>query len=306
MEKRLKILLATDYSEVALNAERYAIRLAQSLHANITFLHVFNITYELSAKPEEFAKSAEELYQYELKHMDQHCESLLSAMGIREGELIYEQIIREGDNIGKQIMHEARECNADLIAIGTHGVSGFQKLFFGNHAWEVTKRSNTTVLAIPKDAAFKEIKNIVYGTDYRKSEIPGLNFLVHFAEMLHAHVTMLHIKDHLSPEPDELEAPEKFKYEMVYNILFPEFEMRKILGKNIVESIHQFCNENKTDLLVMCPEKPSLFETIFSSGASVGREAIFQTHIPLMAIPDSYTPRPHTQELSEVQRRASL
>ena len=44
MDKKIKILLVTDFSEAVMNAERYAFQLALNINSSITVLHVYQST----------------------------------------------------------------------------------------------------------------------------------------------------------------------------------------------------------------------------------------------------------------------
>jgi nucleotide-binding universal stress UspA family protein len=287
MESRLKFLLATDYSEAAGSAENYAVQLARNLNAILVFFHVYQLS-DTSAQPMGFAGDPDELHRNELKRLNKHCDELVRSLPENAGDLVYECIVREGSNIEKQINKEAELLNADFIVVGTHGISGFRRLFFGSRAWGVIKKSSRPVFAIPKGAFFTDIKNIVFGTEYREGETSGLNFLIHFAKLLDAHVTVLHITNYVLTKRFETEMFEKFKNEVVSKLLYSKISMHLMVSENISDGVHKFCTKNKTDLLVMSPKKPFIFENYFMTNMSMTRKTIFSTRIPLLAIPDFY------------------
>lgn len=290
MDNQLSILIGTDYSDSAINAQRYAIRLAENAKSRLIFMHVYQIPFGSPSEPLEFVKSAEELYQSELSRLTQHCGEIFSELNINPDHFQCEYQVREGGNVSKRIASEAEELHADLIVVGTHGSSGFRKLFFGSHAWGVIKKSNIPVFAIPLEAVFTGIKNIVFGTEYRAGEMAVLNFLVHFAGMFNAELTVLHITNYLLTKKFEKEMFEKLRKEVEGTIMYPKLKVRLMVNKNVSEGVKRFCVEHNTDLLVMSPEKPFLFENFFITNMSMTRKAIFQTRIPLLAIPDFYNP----------------
>ena len=263
MEKRLKILIATDYSEAASHAERYAVHLAKNTNSILIFLNIYQLPFISPAKPMEFIDKAEEMHASEITRLKNHSEALFRSSQIDISEMACEHVVKVGGSIGKQIVKEAEDAHADFIVIGTHGVTGFRKLFFGSHSWDVMKKSRIPVFAIPKDAVFTGIKNIVFGTEYREGEIPVLNFLVHVARMFNAEITVLHITNYLLTKEFEREMFEKFRDDLVNVVLYPKMKIRLMVHENISEGVHKYCEEHHTDLLVMSPEKPFLFESIF-------------------------------------------
>ncbi|MGZ6522942.1 MAG: universal stress protein, partial [Bacteroidia bacterium] len=197
---------------------------------------------------------------------------------------------REG-NVEKQVLLEAKESDIDFIFIGTHGASGFREKLFGSNTWKIIKNSDVPVISIPKDAhAFTEIKRIVFATEYREGEIPVINYLTKFAKQFNAEVIVLHISSHILSKEHEKELYDKFRAEVKNEISYKNIDMHFTYHDNIIEGLNNFCVRTKTDLLVMSPEKPFFLEKIFNPSASITKKASYNTHIPLLTIPDFYNP----------------
>ncbi|MDF3082018.1 universal stress protein [Burkholderia sola] len=60
-----------------------------------------------------------------------------------------------GEDIPHRIVGVAREIDADLIVIGTHGRRGFRRLFLGSVAERVLRQATCPVLMIPASCAAK-------------------------------------------------------------------------------------------------------------------------------------------------------
>jgi nucleotide-binding universal stress UspA family protein len=198
-------------------------------------------------------------------------------------------MVREG-SAENQIRKEAKESDVDFIVVGTHGASGFRDVLFGGHTWSVIKKSSVPVLVIPKDALFRGVKNIVFGTEYREGEIPVLNFLAEFAKQFDAELTVLHVTNYILSKAFEKEMFEKFKRDIKGKVSYEKLRMRLIKNDDLIEGLNQFCQNEKTDLLVMSPEKQVLFEKLFMLSASRTRKMSFHSSVPLMTIPDFYNP----------------
>src|SRR4051812_38688054 len=194
MAKQLKIFLATDYSESAVSAERYAVELAKNTNSLLTILHVYEIPFNFPSERSAYVKATEALRKNEMLHLERHFNTLLESLGIHISELSFECIVMEG-TVGKQIRKEAEQLNMDIVVVGTHGATGFRKFFLGSHTWDVIKSSHVPVLAIPKDATYTPIRKIVFATDYREGEAPGVRFLLRLSKQFDATLTMLHIME---------------------------------------------------------------------------------------------------------------
>ena len=288
MTKSFKIILATDYSEAVMNAERYAVQFAKSTNSDLRLVHVYEIPLSYSpAKPIEFSKSCEDFHNSEIAILEQHRDKLFHSLDIKKDELNSNCVVREG-SAGKQIREEAEDWEADFIIVGTHGVSGFRKLFFGTHTWDVIKKSSVPVLAIPIDGMFNGIKNIVFALEQREGEILAINYLVKLAKQFDADVTALHLTSFVLPKEFEIEMFEKFRADIHDKILYDKLSIRLEYNHDIIQGLNDCCLRAKADWLVMSPQKPSLFEKIIMLDYSVTKNMSFYTRTPLLAIPEYY------------------
>lgn len=289
METKYKILLATDYSDAVMNAERYAVQFAKATNSMLVFLHV----YDTPLPPPKITMSYQELLQHskyqETEKLKKHRDSLFRSMKINPDEINSECIAQPGI-AGKMIREEAQNTDADFILIGTHGATGFRDVFLGNHSWDVIKRSNVPVIAVPKDAMFTGIKNIVFGTEYRREEIPVLNFLTLLAKNFDAEVIVLHSTNYILTKEFEKEMFERFRNDVKGKISYKKLKIQLVKSDNAVDGINRFCEHVKADLLVLSPKEPLLLEKLFMLNLSIAKKMSLHSNTPLMVIPDFYNP----------------
>ena len=284
MEKPFALLLATDYSEVAMNAERYAIQLALSTNSFLRILHVFDHDAALDSEKPEYNPALQEI-----KKLKEHVSQLLNSLNIKQSDLNYECVVREG-SAAQQIKEEANEVLHDFIIVGTHGASGIKSLLFGSHTWNLIKKSNCPILAIPAEAFFKPIKKIVFATEFREGELPVINFLTQVAKQFDAELNVLHISASVLSKEIEKKVTSEFLSTLKDKIVYPDVKIHVIHNTDIVSGIAEFCELNKADWLVMAPEKPNFMEKIFNPSGSLTKKMNLHTTIPLLSIPDYYNP----------------
>lgn len=290
MKNSYKILLATDYSEAVMNAERYAVQFALNTNSTLTIVHVIDVeSGSFLSNTEDLAASEKYHLKIETNKLEHHRDELLKSLNVKKDELSCDYIIREG-KAGEQICKEAKESDVDFIVMGTHGVTGFRKIFAGTHVWEVIRKSSVPVFAIPKDGMFTEFKNILFATEQREGEISALNYLSSIAKKSNAEITVLHISNYAISKSLEISMFEKFRTEVQNAIPYKKINLRLANYEDIIQGLNDFCIRSKADLLVMSPERPSLLEKIFMPVTSVTKEMSFQTHVPLLTIPDYYDP----------------
>lgn len=287
MEKQFKILLATDYSDSVMNAERYAVQLARSLSASLTFLHVYQ--FPISAAPTrvlDYAKVRSDFEQSELKCLEHHRQNIFHTLGMRMDALQTECVVREG-KVGREVRLEARDAEMDFVIVGTHGTSRLRKMFYGTHAWDVMRRSSVPVLAVPKEALFTDIRRIVFATEYREGELPVINYITQLAARFHADVTVLHVTNFVLSKKFEDEMFRKFHDEVISRNTYSRLDFRVAHYEDIATGLDDFCQRCEANWLVMSPEKSNLIDLLLPK-VSMTRKMSFQTHIPLLSIPDFY------------------
>jgi len=279
MEKDFRIVLATDYSESVMNAERYAVQLCRDMGFKLTMLHV---------EEDSRAKTGIEKLRG-LERLEDRRERIFHTLGIGPGKVNCECVLRQG-NITAEVLNEAKETDADFVFVGTHGSRGLRDLFFGSHTWDVIKRADVPVLAIPEEALYTGIKNIVFATEYREGEIPVINLLVQMARSFGASIIVLHVTNFVLSKQFEKEMFEKFRNEIMEKINYPKLEVRLIKSDDLVNGLDHYCLEKEVDWLVMSPEKPQLLGRLFNRGISATRRMMVHSHLPLLTIPDFYNP----------------
>jgi nucleotide-binding universal stress UspA family protein len=136
------IMVAIDGSESSLNAADFAVSLAKRDNAELTLLTVIHTALGLghAGKPEEWHKNermrVQELFQKikkEAQNLNITCK---------------ENIIETHMSVDGAIVNYAEEQNADLIVIGTSGMSDFRKMLLGSVVTGVVRYSTCPVLVV--------------------------------------------------------------------------------------------------------------------------------------------------------------
>jgi nucleotide-binding universal stress UspA family protein len=101
------------------------------------------------------------------------------------------------------ILEEAQRVGADLIAMGTHGSGGFQKLLLGSTAELVLRQTTRPVLAVPgvkctsvalaADGPRFGVKQVLMATDFSKASATALQWSVDIAQHADATLVLCHV-----------------------------------------------------------------------------------------------------------------
>jgi nucleotide-binding universal stress UspA family protein len=144
-----KIILATDFSDISKDAGYHALLLAHTYKAELKALHVFDTSawnvpshyYLAPAGPGGFDGFIEGFEEARQRGKDTLIELAKSF------DLEVETIFTEGDP-GHEIVRVAEELNADLVVLGTHGLTGLKRIAIGSVAEFVGRHAPCAVFTV--------------------------------------------------------------------------------------------------------------------------------------------------------------
>ncbi|MHC4375514.1 MAG: universal stress protein [Planctomycetota bacterium] len=138
------ILLTTDLSSEALRPFSPVLELAKSLGARITALHVVSqltaIPYGAPLAPPITSPDLPQEVEKAQRSLEEQCSSLGSGVDLDMQVISHE-------SPAKGIVEFARKHEMDLIALSTHGRTGFRRLALGSVADDVLRDSSVPVLS---------------------------------------------------------------------------------------------------------------------------------------------------------------
>ncbi|HQU63527.1 MAG: universal stress protein [Nitrosomonas sp.] len=140
-----RILVPIDGSSNSERALQEAIKFAQFHHAHLMLVHVLeDIQY---AEMENYINYAEILKSFKdsARKMLEKASQLVRQADVEVSEKL---LVASGRRVAHVLVEEASQWPADLIIIGTHGRSGFNRLLLGSIAESVLRLSPVPVLLI--------------------------------------------------------------------------------------------------------------------------------------------------------------
>ena len=138
-----KIILATDFSEASRDASYHALLLTQTYNAELKALHVFEprplgISYN---KPKKEGQIHEDFQKTRQRGKDM-LKELADSFNVKADTIFVE------GHAGPEIIRIATELNTDLLVVGTHGYTGWNRLTIGSVAEFVVRHAPCAVLTI--------------------------------------------------------------------------------------------------------------------------------------------------------------
>ena len=213
-----RILCPIDFSEYSRQAINRAVALAGEYSGTITALHV--VTQAVPPRPPDLPVlyppivfTPDDLEQFRT-HTRQFVEQQNDGAPI--------DVIVAVGNTATEIVRVAEELPADMIVIGTHGRSGFDRLMLGSVTERILRRVRCPVLTVPRrhgsDWVYPQrlFTRILCATDFSASSRKALSFASSIAERANAELTVIHVVE-LMPtfEPAVVGLPDEKDYRLL-------------------------------------------------------------------------------------------
>ena len=271
------ILVATDFSENAHNALRYAVQLAVDVKAKLTLLHVTEPEAFLAQTPgdlmDQIWKEVEAGVMKEMEHALQKIREELPDLempGVRKE-------MRSG-LVADAILMAADDLQADLIVAGSHGYAGIKDLFFGNHTASLVSKSERPLLIVPGTYSYQGIRKMAYAIDFRSIDDTALQTLVELKEELGSTLEIVHVDvEEGKAAPVELE-----NFTKLVQRLFGQAHIRYefLEGENPVAALIGYMERSDADLLAMKHRHRNFLGLIL--GRSVSKDLLKVASLPIL------------------------
>ena len=140
-----RILCPIDFSVSQLDALHHGLVLAQWYSAQLTLFHVYQVAQSLpvAGVPGSVPVFVDTNPNKLADEVRRFCAPLLGSSGQS-----VEIVVRPGD-AAKEIRKEAERLPCELVILGTHGRSGFERLFLGSVTEKAAPKYSVPVLTIP-------------------------------------------------------------------------------------------------------------------------------------------------------------
>ncbi|QHS59748.1 universal stress protein [Chitinophaga agri] len=276
------ILILTDFTDVALQAARYAIQLAKQLHSTrILILNAYQslepvanvpVTPELpivQANPDQLYKDSTSQLELLRKRLEPE------AGGLTISTLAEDDILEEA--VKKVVVKE----NVDLVVAGIADKSNLEKFLIGSHSIRIMENCSYPLVIIPEDARMVLPQRVLLAVDFdvlrEGKALPGL---VAFLNSLQPE--SLFAVNIAGKEEDAATARQDISHlhQLLdkYNTSFHYLD-----NSNVTEGITEFAAHNNVALIITLHEKKGILATLFQK--SVSKQLAWNSDVPLLILP---------------------
>ena len=189
-----RILCPLDFSEFSRHALVRAAAIAKAHGAAITALHVVPIPIPIAPLPLEVVSPVPPRLTPE-EHARARA-ALATFVRLNPAMTVpMECEVIEAPVVHQEIVAQASRLHADLIVMGTHGRSGFQRLFLGSVAEKVLRLALAPVMTVGASAAdgAGSFARIVCGIDFSDCSSAAFDYALAIADGANAQVTAVNV-----------------------------------------------------------------------------------------------------------------
>lgn len=192
-----KILVPTDFSENSLLALHQACLLSKITSAEIMLLHVIE-AIPVTSDPRF---TLPDLINFETGILDANNKHLKEiATTYQEKFSVTINTMSISGRTNREILEFCNKIKADLIVMGTHGISGFREFIAGSNTFRIVSDSLCPVLSVQQQTKSEGFKNILVPFRYKPHSREKVDYAIEIAKLYGAKLQVLGVDTDKSSE----------------------------------------------------------------------------------------------------------
>lgn len=199
------ILCPVDFSSFSRHALQHGAQLARWFQATLNVLYVYPppappppVLFGGLPGPVAMEPLPALTVSPERLHADMEAQLAKFASGVDLSGVETEVRVRPGSPV-RGILDEAAATHSDLIVIGTHGHSGFDRLALGSVTEKILRKARCAVLTVPPPVAdppaepLEIFKRILCPVDFSEASMKALEYALALAKEADAELLLMHV-----------------------------------------------------------------------------------------------------------------
>ena len=259
-----KILVPVDFSKKSEFAVKMSAQIGKKIKAEIHLLHLVELPSGIvdMGAGSNFSIPASMIYLRKVKEKIIH---------LKDTFFDSDQIIKYSikfENPFEGIKNYAIKNDANLIVMGSKGVSDFEEMIIGSNTEKVVRTSNIPVIVVKTDATKFKFKKLVFASNYdEENKVAFKDFLV-FAKIFNSQIHLLKINT-VSNFESSYATQNKIKN------FIKDFDLqRKTINiyndVSVVKGIMNFSKDINADLIALSTHGRSGLSSLFNGSIAKG------------------------------------
>ncbi len=287
-----RILVPVDFSELSALALKYGVAGALQFGAELVVLHAERFEVPPYVLADEYDRTLSELQQRRKNAESYLAHYAREVLGATLDHIVARFLIVEAHPVDA-ILQAAVQEQADLIVMGTHGRTGWQRFTLGSVTERVVRSATVPVFVVRQKErefidvshpeAMPRIQRILCPVNFTPVAQQALHYAAAIAARFGAKVTALHIDEHAHPDLEQLKAhvcqwlPETVSHQCPVEV--------KVRRGHAAEQIVAEAQEGDHDLLVIgADRRPFLSAFVFGSTTEL---LLRHSPLPTLIVPSA-------------------
>ena len=277
------ILVLTNFSQKATNAEFAALNIAIAAKSDILLFH--SVVYP-ETNPEVFSNTANDTLLLEdqiTQCFTRSIERLKVILSKKEAGGYKPKIrtMQGSGDLGLNVSEIVAENDIWMVVLGSkESDNGLSNFLFGSCAFNVINNVNCPVLLVPEKANLQNIKKIALATDLPKFGPDSIGFLADFVEPYDSKLLVTHVSPVGWINLEDIHVDTDVNIPLAQ---LPDFSKSRLMKRIVEKDFDDFIDEADIDVLVILHYKNNLFKKIFHSGFT--QILIKHTSLAIMILP---------------------
>jgi nucleotide-binding universal stress UspA family protein len=244
------ILCPVDFSDFSRHAAAHAVQIARWFGARLTLLYVYPPAVApppvaFGGLPGPVPVPAFPPVTESPEHAHEEMLAMLTTFsGTLEAAGVAVALHARAGSPVSMILNEARDLPADLLVLGTHGHSGFDRFILGSVTEKMVRKAPCPVIAVPPPVTdaprdpLQLFKRILCAVDFSDASRRGLEYALALAKEADAELLLMHVIEGLPDAPHWQQPPAPATVE--YLRLSEEEALRR-LREALPEDAREWC-----------------------------------------------------------------
>jgi nucleotide-binding universal stress UspA family protein len=195
------VLCPIDLSDASIRPLAYAAEFARWYSARLTVLHVVPTFDPMPVHPGALESPVRIVYPMSRGEVVGELQRVVRGTGVEAPDMDVDATA--GEDVPAAIVDQAVERAADLLVLGTHGRSGFDRLLLGSVTEEVLHKAPCPVLTVPPHAPAAAPEHVAFAhvlcaVDFSPGSLQALGFALDLARQGGGRVTVVHVIEWLA------------------------------------------------------------------------------------------------------------
>lgn len=249
------IIVPIDFSEISINAARYAAGMALAVNVNLILFHS---TKDETGQDETKIKAEQLICEL----LQQTANKILVRYNLVTGF------------IEDELLQMCNKVNPMAVVMATHGENRKGNLFFDSATVYFSRNLGYPVINVPKDAKFQTIQKILLATDGENIDTITVKKVIEIVQAFQASVDIIHVYQN----ENALEKRQPIIEEWIRHLKGVNGCVYYIRHNNVYDAITGFAKANESQLLLTFPGKHSMFHK------SESKKLLFNAPVATMTI----------------------